>query len=149
MTNPTHPLEDVGRRLREQNNRATAHPLFIVQHKRRVYGFDPDYCDDVVWLNGPNDSCEATPEEHAELEARYEEDGVEPEDWQRTGYRDQWEFVTACLTETGAKDYLTRNGHNIRGEVRIYAESCYRNDEMMRVREYLMALEAPGVVANG
>lgn len=141
----TQELATLGQRLREQNNRATAHPLFVVQEKVRVYGFDPAYCDNVVWLDNCNDSCEATPEEHAKLEAGYQGTGIEPECWTRTGYHDEWRFVTVCLTEEGAKAYLAANGHNLRRETRIYAESAFRNAEMIALREHLMALppEAP------
>ena len=133
-------LVEIGRRLQTQNNRATDAPIFIVEEQRRTYGFDADYSDDIVWLNGPNDSAEADPEEHARLEAAWREDGKEPQDWTRTAYQDSWEYVTACFTESGCEDYIRRNGHNHRGALRIYAAGSWRNDEFRAVRALLMAL---------
>lgn len=54
---------------------------------------------------------------------------------------DVWEFVTACFTEKGCKDYLAVNGHNLT-EPRIYAAGSYRNEEFRTVREYLLGLAA-------
>lgn len=150
MSDRDHMLT-LGQRIATQNNRATADPIFVVQERRRLYGLDPDYCDNVVWIDQCNDSAEATPGEHAKLEADYEDSGIEPLRWARTGYIDQWHFVTACLTEQGAKEYLKDNGHNLRGETRIYAESCYRNAEMISVRRFLRDLPPATVesVADG
>jgi hypothetical protein len=52
-----------------------------------------------------------------------------------------WDFVTACFTEQGCKDYLARDGHNLK-EPRIYAAGSYRNSEWQAVRNYLAALAA-------
>ena len=48
------------------------------------------------------------------------------------------------FTEGGCKDYLQQDGHNLKrmahdGQVRIYAESYNRCDEMIAIREFLMA----------
>lgn len=136
---------DIAKRLHTQNNRATDAPLFIVEEKVRVYGFDPDYADkdSIVWIDGANDHEEATPEEHAKLEAKWQETSEEPADWTRTAYQDRWEFVTACFTEAGCRDYIARNGHNHRGELRVYADGSYRNEEWRAVRTFLMGLVKP------
>lgn len=135
---------EIAQRLLTQDNRATDCPIFIVQEKRRTYGFDTNYADDnVVWLNDPNDHVEASPEEHARLEAEWDEDGKEPQDWTRTAYQDTWEHVTSCFTETGCQEYIRRNRHNHRGELRIYAAGSWRNDEWRAVRDWLVAMAGP------
>lgn len=46
-------------------------------------------------------------------------------------------FVTACLTEVGANDYLKANGHNL-NKPYIYVHSLNRNDEMIGLRNHLV-----------
>lgn len=135
-------IAEIGRLIRTQDNRATDAPLFIVQEQRRTYGFDPQFADDseIAWLDGCNDSVEATPEEHAKMEAAWQEDEEEPEGWARTAYQDTWHFVTACFTEKGCDDYIALNGHNHRGKLRVFADSSYRNEEWRTVRAFLMGL---------
>lgn len=131
-------ITEIGRLLRTQDNRASDAPIFIVEEKRRFYGLDPAYAGEIVWIDAEGD--EAAPEKHASLEAAWDEDGEEPEDWNRTAYKDEWHFVTACLTEKGCQDYIARNGHNHRGELRTYAAGSYRNEEWRSVRSFLLSL---------
>ena len=135
-------IREIAARLVTQDNRATDRPIFIVQEKRRTYGFDPQWSDDneIVWLNGPNDNAEADPDEHKRLEAAWQETGDEEQDWTRTGYQDTWEYVTACFTEAGCQEYIRVNKHNHRGELRIYAAGSWRNAEFRAVRDLLVAL---------
>lgn len=135
---PTVPavVAEIAQRLVEQDTRATDAPIFIVEEKHRVYGFDPAYTDDIVWIDTANDCVEADAEEHARLEAAEDE----PDGWTRTGYRDEWRFVTACFTEAGCEDYIARNKHRHRGDLRIYAAGSYRNDEWRAVRDLLISL---------
>jgi hypothetical protein len=41
-------LEVIAHELKTQDNRITACPIFAVQEKKRIYGMDPDYSDEVV-----------------------------------------------------------------------------------------------------
>jgi hypothetical protein len=135
-------LNDVYEQLKIQDNRATAMPIFAVQQRRRILGFDPQWRSDVVWIH---DGEEVGPEKSKELEQIYQDGGDPPDEYDRTGYLDEWEFVTACFTEQGCKDYIERNGHNLK-EPRIYAYGSYRNDEWQAVREHLLRLNMDGVV---
>jgi hypothetical protein len=127
----------IGQLIHTQDNRITDAPIFIVQQKRqRVAHADYDN-DGIVWVN--DDHQEADAEEYARLEAAFREDGDEPVGWRRLAVRDEWEFVTACFTEHGCKEYFARNGHNL-CEPRIYAAGSYRNEEWRAVRKHLMAL---------
>ncbi|MCG8435327.1 MAG: hypothetical protein MJA83_14990, partial [Gammaproteobacteria bacterium] len=122
--------------LATQDNRITAHPVFVVQQRRRIYGLDTDYSDNLVWLDDANDCAEIHGELADKLEADYQLTMEEPMDYHRTGYLDMWEFVTACFTEQGCRDYIDANGHNL-NEPRIYVESAHRNREWQRLREML------------
>jgi hypothetical protein len=126
-------------RLHTQDNRSTDNPLFAVQQKRRIYGVDPDRCDNIVWLDEANDYGEASAEEFAQMEAAHNNGDSDLSNWHRTGYIDAWEFVTGCFTEQGCKDYIACNGHNLE-EPRIYAYGSYRNDEFIALRKWLMSL---------
>ncbi len=61
--------------LATQDNRATAHPMFVVQQRRRIYGMGHDYSDELVWLDEEGD-------EHPFS------GGDPPKDWTETRYID-------------------------------------------------------------
>lgn len=132
-------LRKIGILITTQDNRSTDQPMFIVQQRRRMYGLDTGYCDNFIWLCSEDEYNEASAEEADALEAEYQDTGRAKDGWQRTGYIDQWEFVTACFTEQGCIDYLKLDGHNLK-EPRIYAEGSYRNEEFRAVRNSLIAL---------
>lgn len=143
---PTEQLEAmraIGQLILTQDNRCTDRPIFIVQEKVRVYGFDSSYSDDSVWIDMENDYIEATEEEAAKLEAGELEGGG----WQKVYYKDEWVYVTACFTEQGCKDFIARDGHN-HGELQIYAHISYRNDEFRAVRDFLVHLAQPPIDQN-
>ncbi len=149
-------LQAIGQDIRNQDNRCTDAPIFIVREKKRIYGVDPDYDSShvVVWIDHENDHAEADAEEHARLEEVWEESGDVPDQWTRTAYKEHWEFVTACFTEAACIEYLRCNGHNL-GETqitsvdpRVFAASSFRNDEFRVVRKFLKTLvpNAPEIV---
>lgn len=128
----------IAENLRTQDNRITSNPVFVVQKKTREYS--NDFEDGVAWMDG--DWEEADAETAAPLEAEYEATGHVPADWTRIGCQDRWEFVQPFFTEDGAKEYLRINGHNVRGETRIFVESGWRNAEWEAIRELLLSLGA-------
>jgi len=131
----------VAERMLTQDNRVTSNPIFIVERKHRVYGIDTQWGEEVVWLY---DGLEVTDEKEIErLEAEFQEEGTEPDDYTRTSFHDTWEFVTACFTKAGCEEFIRRDGHN-HGETRIYVASGYRNEEWKAVRKYLMSLAVRG-----
>lgn len=137
-------LNEIGERIRTQDNRITANPIYVVQRKRRTYGFDTDYDDGerTVWLHS-DESVEATAEERKPLDEAWERGDDIPEGWIRTSYVDTWEFVMPFFTEAAADRYVRENAHRL-GEARVFVDSAYRNPEWQAIREYLMALAAPG-----
>jgi hypothetical protein len=131
----TEELKEIGRLIATQDNRCTDAPIFIVQQRKRIYGFDPAYSDEYVWIDSANDGYQADDEERERLDD-LEANGEDTGDWIKTSYMDIWEFVTACFTEQGCKDYLKINGHNLT-DPRIYADGSYRNKEFRMVRDFL------------
>jgi len=124
-------ISEVGKNVKNQDNRMTSNPMYCVQVKIRDVGYDANYGDDFCWWNA------------GQLETVYDE----PENltgWEKFGYKDRWETVMVAFTEKGCEEYLALNGHNDmrkahNGEIRIYAESFNRCPEMIGIREYLIS----------
>ena len=137
MTDALHPfneLREIGHRLRTQDNRCTAHPIFQVRGLRRHYGMDPRYTDYTVWIHTEDGAHEVDPPE---------DPGNPGEFIIETGYLDVWEVLMVAFTEQGCKDHLRLNGHNYRRyrEVEIYADTLNRCPEMIAIRNALLALQ--------
>ena len=128
-------IKNIGGNLLTQDNRATADPQFIVQQKIRFYGVDSGYTDLFVWIDSEDPEHEASEIEEHGLNF-LDSEGLDTGSWRKVGYIEHWDFVTACFTEQGCKDYLKVNGYNLK-EPRIYVESAYRNREFNEVRELL------------
>jgi hypothetical protein len=137
----TRQMEEIGKLLREQDNRITDQPMFIVQQKQLTYGVDDAYTDLYHWCH--KDGEGTADEVLAKRLDEKERQGKSTGQWEKIGYVETWEFVTACFTEQGCIDYLKRNGHNLK-ETRIYADGSYRNEEYQAVREFLMGMPEPG-----
>lgn len=138
---PMDTLTQLGAEISRQDNHCTAHPLYVVQAKKRIYGIDPNYADEPVWLNTTLDYTEADTKKAKALEREYGKTGRERDGWTRTAALDLWEFVTVCLTERAAKEYIERNGHRHKGQLRMYVESAYRNTEIIELQAALKALK--------
>lgn len=142
MANPEVPAEfyAIGKNLREQNNRYTADPMFIVFQKQEIVtheDYDHDY---VVWVN--DDGEEADERKARRLQAL--DDGCrDTGEWKRLAVKEIDQFVTACFTLKGCEDYLAINRHNLRKPY-IYVEGSYRNHEYQSVRNWLMSLPEGG-----
>ena len=120
----------------QQNNHYTAHPIFLVQQRRRFYGLDPNYCDNIVWLH-EDEAVEVPADLAAQLERGY--NGGEPDGYRRTAYVDTWEFVQCFFTRQAAEDYINRQRHNMK-DPRVYVDSGHRNPEWQTLRAHLALL---------
>lgn len=120
--------------IRTQDNSVTSHPLFAVMQKREIV-VDGDYDHDrFVWVD--EEGQEATDHQKRRLDLFIKNFREPPEKWRHLAVKEINEFVTACFTEQGCKDYLDANGHNLRYPF-IYVFSAYRNAEFIAVREWL------------
>ena len=144
-------MHGISEGIKTQNNRITADPLFVVFQKHEIV-VDEDYdYDRISWGNSDgeaDDEVQARLDEMRsdpdsdffmdnEIELHDEDTGIE--DFRRCALKEIEEFVTACFTEAGANDYLAVNGHNLRKPF-VYVTSLYRNEEMKRLRGWLMQL---------
>lgn len=137
MSDQKQQLAEIGERLRTQDNRIRADPIFIVEEAEKVWGVGDDYADGFAWLNENDPEQHASDLEAAGLEAKRRQ-GEDTAPWHRVGYVERWRFVTACFTEKGCQSFIECNGHNLR-QPRIYAASGYRNAEWQLLRQTLMA----------
>jgi hypothetical protein len=140
LPRPCSPLVAIAERLRTQDNRCTADPMFCVQILVADVGYDASYSDSYCWYSGEQTEVVFDVPENL--------DG-----WEKFGYKERWETVMVAFTERGCEEYLALNGHNDRrrahkGKVRIYAESFRRCPEMLAIREVLMAVDS-ATEANG
>lgn len=127
-------FKTIGENIRTQANRATSHPLFAVMQKREIV-VDGDYDHDrFVWVD--EKGHEATDHQKRRLDLFIKNFREPPEKWRHLAVKEINEFVTACFTEQGCKDYLDANGHNLRYPF-IYVFSAYRNAEFIAIREWL------------
>lgn len=126
--NPFTELSVIRERLRTQDVRCTSNPMFCVQEKVTIYGMDPRWSDDIVWIEIDDGVREVKPPRNRKETARI----------QKSAKKSYWHTVMVAFTEVGCQEYLQLNGHNHRGETRIYVESFNRCPEMTAIRSALM-----------
>lgn len=125
-------LYTIGELIRTQDNRITDQPMFVVFQKREIIGSDEHSPSRICWVW---DGEEVSELRAKRLEALYQ-DGRDTRGYDRYAMQEVDEFVTACFTEHGCKDYLRQNGHNLRLPY-IYACGSFRNNEYQLVRNWL------------
>lgn len=129
-------LYTIGDLIRTQDNRITDQPMFVVFQKREIIGSDEHSPSRICWVWGGEEVSELRAKR---LEALYQ-DGRDTRGYDRYAMQEVDEFVTACFTEHGCKDYLRQNGHNLRLPY-IYACGSFRNNEYQLVRNWLAGIK--------
>ena len=105
------------------NDHCTANPIFIVQKRERVYGFDSDYGNAYVWINAENDHEEADERTTKRLNA-IDDDGRNTGNWNKIYYIDQWDYVCAHFTKEAAVAFIKRKRHDY-STLRVWVDSQY------------------------
>lgn len=146
-------MTEISSNLGTQNNRITQDPMFVVFQKKEVVVDEQYDHTRIAWIGEEGQEPDAETEDRLDemrdnLDGEYfmdDEITLGDEEWRRLALLEIDEFVTACFTEAGAKAYLESNGHNLRRPF-IYVTSLYRNEEMKRLREWLLTTttETPG-----
>lgn len=138
-------LLTIGNKLRTQDNRCTASPMFCVQVCKRIGPIDPRYGNGHRMYHNHDEAATYYPDrpdpaEWKRLKA-LDDDGELPENISMGDYVEEWFTVQVCFTEDGCKRHLELNGHNYRHYygTRIYADSFHRNPEMLEIRAALLA----------
>lgn len=129
-------LYTIGELIRTQDNRITDQPMFVVFQKREIIGSDEHSPSRICWVW---DGEEVSELRAKRLEALYQ-DGRDTRGYDRYAMQEVDDFVTACFTENGCKDFLRQNGHNLR-QPYIYACGSFRNNEYQVVRNWLAGIK--------
>ncbi|HIH9738958.1 TPA: hypothetical protein ACYU62_000998 [Klebsiella pneumoniae] len=129
-------LYTIGDLIRTQDNRITDQPMFVVFQKREIIGSDEHSPSRICWVW---DGEEVSELRAKRLEALYQ-DGRDTRGYDRYAMQEVDEFVTACFTEHGCKEYLRQNGHNLWLPY-IYACGSFRNNEYQLVRNWLAGIK--------
>lgn len=132
-------LRRIARQVVEQNNRGTDQPIFAVLQKREMVTLETHEHDRIVWVaTDSGDYQEASVQKARHLEKKHSA-GDETPGWERYAVKEVDEFVTACFSEQGCKDYLSANGHNLRQPF-IYAFGSHRNAEWRHILQFLKSI---------
>lgn len=135
-------LKEIQHELKTQDNRCTSDPIFLVEEKERIYGLDLKWDCESCCYDFEND-CEISEEEYDKAREKEMDDpsGKYENPYERLGFMDKRKTVQFFFTERAAQDFIDRNKHRHKGELRIYADSLYRNSEMKMIRDYILNLE--------
>lgn len=126
---------EIAQELQNQDNLATAEPLFLVKQLERVWGVDAGYTDKFAWLD--EDNTETGAELDALLDANELKKAAEL-GYKRVGYIEVEAYVTACFTRSAAERYIEENQHNLNHPF-VFVDSLNKNHEMIFVRQQLLA----------
>lgn len=133
----------MARVIHDQDNRATAHPIFYVEQVRERFETQDDQGDSVrhCWVD---EDWEEIGDEAllARLAAWDDEICPDPDDHPapkatKIFVFESWERVQPFFTEVGAQAYIDANAHNLT-RPRIYVGSGYRNPEWQAIRQLLL-----------
>jgi hypothetical protein len=150
-------LKELQKELKEQDNLATDHPIYV------VYDWNKNYFDEgiegvheYVWINDQSefleekDLIEELREEGYDFKydeefCSYEEheklcDVAKEKGWEKRYFVKVREFISAFFTRKSAEDFIKRNGYNW-NEPHIYVHSLWRNDEMKEIRNYFLNMD--------
>lgn len=138
MATALAPLAHIREQMKTQDNACTAHPIFVVFNKKRIYGMDPEFGDDnYAWI--ASDEFLEADARQAQVCDRYERIfGQNPPGWDKRYYVEIDEFVTCAFTRKAAEAFIARKRHDYR-LLHIYVESLYRMQEMITVREAILS----------
>jgi len=130
-------LYQLRNRIRTQDNRITADPLFVVFDKYKFLGLDPQFADDdqIEWQSVDGEYV-IEGEERAALEKQYQETGKIDTDHQRVAFCEFDRFITACFTEAAADAFIAANKHNLK-KPHVFVVSLERNPEMKMIRDLM------------
>ncbi len=146
-------LSKIGKEIKEQDNMATANPIFILFDIKN-YPAEDGYGDKYIYVDVDNDAYEIPYSKEGLLE--YCEDcHWLTEEMMTLGHEDLYEeakkhytieifdvheireFKQAFFTRKSAEQYLDANRHHFKKPL-IWCDSLWRNDEMQSIRNALI-----------
>lgn len=143
----------------------TANALFIVEARRIVTGFDPEYasntlvyCDDSSWYSpqqywddhdaAVHDKLDVLSHENAGTELLGFMELPESDQWDIldnlpdhhvTGWVDRWEYVNCHFTKDAAEAFIQRKKHDYPDGIRVYVESQHYAWEFNAIKDAILS----------
>lgn len=147
-------LDELKQKLNNQDNRATANPIFIVYDWERVPSCN-DYTDKFMFVDDEgqiadtredliewlNDLDVNVPDSYKELDDKdlieviHDELGYDMVE--KVYYIKKRIFINVFFTEESAKSFIKQNHYHYTKEVHIYINCLWRNPEMQYIRNGL------------
>ena len=147
-------LLEISRKLHNQNNRITSHPIFQVRKLREVYNVEHDDSQGWVWLDDRNHLV-TDADLIAALDRGVEEDGFDfgysvtdtenDVTYRRSYFRTKEVTVEGAtfFTQDAADAYIKANQKRHDEKLYVFVESGWRNPEWQQVRDFLLSLTTP------
>ncbi len=151
-------FKEIKERLKTQDNRATADPIFIVYDWEKVPSCS-DYTNQYMFVDSEgeiaqnreelmtflkdNDCCGKLPED--ELKDMDDEDLIQwinnngKDDISKVYYVKKRVFINVFFTEKSADLFIKQNNYHYTKEVHTYVNCLWRNPEMQFIREMIMS----------
>ena len=145
-------LIEMSRKMRAQDNRCTAEPIYEIRKLKDIPWVEADTADGWVWLD-EGDNLVMDPELIAALDKHVETDGfdrdteVDDEENETTYIRCYYRSMEVTIddgavffTEDAADDYIRRNQKRHSEKLYVYVDSGHRNPEWQEIRNFLLSL---------
>lgn len=131
-------LKIVAGLMKDQDNYATKHPMYVVQQRRRIYGMDRNYADHIAFMyEGEEITNTEDPDCNEELEGFKKE--FEDPHIDEVGYIETWEFLQPFFSERAALNFIDNNQHRYE-PLRLFVDSGHRNYEWQMIQEILESM---------
>lgn len=111
-----------------QDNLATAHPLYCVYEKKKIYGMTESHADGFIWTREG--------EEIDQSEIEFDVDGDPKVEFTKLFFKEINSFVNAHFTMKAAKKFVAENNHNF-PDTFVYVTSLQRCNEMIQLQEWI------------
>jgi len=159
-------FKEIQKRLKTQDNRATADPIFIVYDWERIPTSDK-YSEEFMFIHDGDKIAETRnefieflkdndydlPEQGLKemddddlIEWLYKDSGSA--DFDKVYYLKRRVFINVFFTEKAADDFIKQNHYHYTKEVHTYVNCLWRNPEMQIIRQSLIDGKLKGVKPN-
>lgn len=124
-------LARLSKEMNTQDNLATAHPLYCVFEKERIWGMDSEYTDKWAWFH-----CDDNEEPDYEIT---DVEAGKDDAYEKVYFVERNRFVNAHFTRRAADRFILENRHNLSRPF-VFGSSLYRCPEMIELQEWLKGL---------
>lgn len=151
------PINEIGKKMREQSNRMTQYPLFVIHDKKRVYHVNSSEADGKERREEENfgwddmrdficGSCEALFDDDKELP----EDCDSCDDGAFIYFKEYDEIDDSAgvfITEESCESHIEENRHHY-DEPKSFVISAWRNPEMVLIMQTILRMTGDGEIPS-